>query len=280
MRSIAGIVDVTGTDISDELPARVALLEKHLELVERHFGAGLWRALDAAYELSLPQRELRCIVCNHAGPRTGFQIRISTCMFGGGKLERYVCPACDCIFGPQKYLDLDEDFVDRDYRILYARYSEADSTENELRTFRSLGPQHSGLYLDWGCGGAWSRTVETARRERFEVYGYEPTAPESNNFVVNQRGAISARFDGIFSNNVIEHFRDPVAQFNDFHDLLKEGGLMAHSSPCYDYSYEFSRFHSLFLLGRSPHVLAERTGFSVRDSVRDGEYINFIFERL
>ena len=157
---------------------------------------------------------------------------------------------------------------------------ESNSTENELRTFRSLGPQLSGLYLDWGCGGPWSRTIETARRDGFQVYGYEPTASETTNFVVNRRDAISARFDGIFSNNVIEHFRDPVAQFTDFHDLLKDEGMMAHSTPCYEYTYEFTRFHSLFLLGRSPYVLAERTGFKIISSARDGEYINFIFDKL
>ena len=93
------------------------------------------------------------------------------------------------------------------------------------------------------------------------------------------RGEISANFLGIFSNNVIEHFRDPVSQFNDFREILKPGGSMAHSSPCYDYSYDFTRFHTLFLLGKSPYVLAERTGFSATETVRDGEYISFVFRR-
>lgn len=276
---MAGRMNMAETEKFDEL-ARISLLEKRLNLIEDHFASGLWHALDTAYDYSLPKRELRCIVCDHRGSRTAFEIRTSACMFGGGKLERYVCPVCDCIFGPQKYLDLDDTFVERDYRLLYARYSESDSTEYELRTFRSLGPQLSGLYLDWGCGGPWSRTMETARRDGFQVYGYEPTASETTSFVVNRRDAISARFDGIFSNNVIEHFRDPVAQFTDFHDLLKGEGIMAHSSPCYDYAYEFTRFHSLFLLGRSPYVLAERTGFKIISSQREGEYINFIFKKL
>ena len=54
---------------------------------------------------------------------------------------------------------------------------------------------------------------------------------------------------------------------------------MAHSSPCFEYAYSFTRFHSLFLLGRSPYVLAKKTGFRVTDTVREGEYMNFVFER-
>jgi hypothetical protein len=53
---------------------------------------------------------------------------------------------------------------------------------------------------------------------------------------------------------------------------------MAHSSPCYEYAYSFTRFHTLFLVGRSANVLAERTGFRILDRTRDGEYINVIFE--
>jgi hypothetical protein len=61
---------------------------------------------------------------------------------------------------------------------------------------------------------------------------------------------------------------------------LKPGAKMAHASPCYDDCFAFTRFHPVFLLGRSPHVLAERTGFTVVDSERDGEYINYVFQRV
>jgi hypothetical protein len=53
---------------------------------------------------------------------------------------------------------------------------------------------------------------------------------------------------------------------------------MAHSSPCYEYAYPFSRFHTLFLLGRSAHMLAEGTGFRLKNQTKDGEYINLVFE--
>ena len=102
----------------------------------------------------------------------------------------------------------------------------------------------------------------------WDVWGYEPSADVASDFVVNKRDAISARFDGIFSNNVIEHFRDPITQFRDFHTILKEGGKMAHSSPCYEYSYPFTRFHTLFLLGRSADVLAHRAGFQLVDRIQ------------
>lgn len=263
----------------DDLSARMDRLERQSALTEGYFVAAFWNALDAAYETILPHRPLRCIVCDRTGSRSAFGVLVDTCMFGGGRLERYRCPECECVFGPQKYLDLDEAFVNRDYRLLYSRYAESDSTPNEVRTFQSLAPVRGWPYLDWGCGGAWSRTIEQLRGEGWDVWGYEPSAEAAGNFVVNQRGAISARFGGIFSNNVIEHFRDPVAQFRDFHSVLAEGGRMAHSSPCYEYAYSHTRFHTLFLLGRSPHVLAERTGFRVENRVQDGEYINLIFAR-
>jgi SAM-dependent methyltransferase len=184
------------------------------------------------------------------------------------------------VFGPQKYLDLEENFVDLDYRLLYSRYSESDSSPNEIKTFHSLAPKHDGLYLDWGCGGEWSPTITKLRAHGWDVWGYDPSASQSNPYVVNSRDSISARFDGIFSNNVIEHFRNPVRQFCQFHKMLKEGGKMSHSSPCYEYCYAFTRFHTLFLIGRSADILAERTGFKITNRVKDGEYINIVFERI
>lgn len=262
-----------------ELEARLDQLERQAKLIEAHFTDAFWKALDAAYEASLPHRQIRCIVCDHTDARSGFEILADRCVFNGGKLERYRCPSCECIFGPMKYLDLDEAFVSRDYQILYSRYSEADSTIKEIRTFHSLQPAVGGVYLDWGCGGPWSRCIAQLRGEGWQVLGYEPTGEAVGEHVVNRRDALPSPFDGIFSNNVIEHFRDPVAQFREFHDLLKVGGVMAHASPCYEYQIAYSRFHTLFLTGRSLGVLAERTGFAVEGGIRDGNYINHRLRR-
>lgn len=266
---------------ADALRIRLDKLEAQVALTERYFTEAFWGALDTAYESILAQRPLTCIVCGHTAGRDGFEIREDRCYFGGGRLERYVCPGCDCVFGPQKYLDLDEAFVGKDYQVLYSRYAEGDSTENELRAFSSLRAEPDGRYLDWGAGGGWNRTLETLTAGGWNIVAHEPNAGAA----ITASGAqvwdgVSGGFDGIFSNNVIEHFRDPVAQFHAFHALLKPGAKMAHASPCYDYCFAFTRFHSVFLLGRSPHVLAERSGFTVVDSERDGEYINYVFQRV
>lgn len=263
----------------DDFRQRLDRLEKQSALAEAHFMEGFWKALDMAYDASLPHRQLTCLVCGHSDSRLGYKILEDRCYFGGGRLERYECPKCDCIFGPQKYLDLDENFVSRDYKILYSRYSEGDCTDSEINTFHSLSPSVDGLYVDWGCGGAWSRAVASLRNERWKVIGYEPSAESTGEFVINEREKLPLKFDGIFSNNVIEHFRNPVSQFLEFNDLLNSGAKMAHSSPCYEYKYSHTRFHTVFLLGKSPHVLAERTGFKVVGETREGEYINYVFAK-
>jgi SAM-dependent methyltransferase len=164
-----------------------------------------------------------------------------------------------------------------DYTLLYSRYQEAVSTDSEVRTFYSLNPKLDGVYLNWGCGTG-NQTISLLRSKGYDVWGFEPSGHASSPFVVSSRDEISARFDGIFSNNVIEHFREPRDQFEEFRRLLKPSALMAHSSPCYEYAYAFTRFHTLFLIGRSADVLAERTGFRVKHREKDGEYINVVFE--
>ena len=257
--------------------SQLSHLERQVALRKTYSVEAFWTALDCAYETLLKQRELVCIVCGRAGPRMDFAVLTDRCVFGGGTLERYQCPACDAVFGPQKYLDLSEEFVSRDYAMLYTRYNETNSTGSEIRTFRSLDPKPGGLYLNWGSG-VWSETIPRLRAEGFDVWGFEPTAPASSPHIVSRRDQISARFDGISSNNVIEHFRDPLWHFGDFHNILKPGGVMAHSSPCYEYAYAVTRFHTLFLIGRSAEVLAVRTGFRVKNRLRDGEYMNVVFE--
>lgn len=78
--------------------------------------------------------------------------------------------------------------------------------------------------------------------------GYEPSIEMTSGFIAKNKSEISATFDDIFSNNVIEHFRDPFGQFREFYQMMKPGAKMAQSSPCYEYRYPFTRFHTLFCL--------------------------------
>jgi hypothetical protein len=113
------------------------------------------------------------------------------------------------------------------------------------------------------------------------VWGYEPVvSPAERSFIVSRKEVITTGFAGIFSNNLIEHLLRPVDEFRYFHRIMAPGGLMAHASPCYQYCYEFSRFHVVFLLGDAPHVLAERSGFRVIHFEEDGEFRNCVFERI
>jgi SAM-dependent methyltransferase len=264
----------------EDLEARLRWLERQAELTEAHFTAAFWTALDAAYDSILPQRQIVCPICGRSDRRDGYEVLLDNCNFLGGRLERYRCPDCECVFGPLKYMDLSDEFVASDLRVIYSRYSEADSTAAEIATFQSLRPKPEGLYLDWGCGGVWSHTISQLRGHGWNVWGYDPGADTAGEFVTNRRENVLAKFDGVFSNNVIEHFRNPMKEFQDLRGLLKPGGLMAHSSPCYEYTYAYTRSHTLFLMGKSPHVLAERTGFKVVDRVQQGEYINVVFARV
>ena len=262
-----------------DLANRVTALEAQLALSERHHTNAFWSALDKIYDHVLIDRTLSCTVCGHSSKREGYEVLTSKCIFGGGKLERYRCPACDCIFGAQKFLDQAEDMLGLDYQLLYSRYREGNTTSNEIRTFNSLAPRQGNAYVNWGCG-VWNTTVDRLRAEGSDVWGYEPSASVASSFVATQKENLPTPIAGIFSNNVIEHFVDPVAQFEEFNSILPVGGRMAHSSPCYEYRYAFTRFHTIFLLGRSPEMLAARTGFKVVEKIIDGEYTNVIFEKL
>src|ERR1700730_7571293 len=134
---------------------RLARLEQGQKSLRDAMMQAFWATMDRLDELTLPGRRMICPICDRAELREALETRVDHCRFGGGRLERYVCPGCGCVYGPAKYRDLGADFISADYSRLYAEYSEADSTESEIRTFRSLSPRIGGLYLNWGCGH-WS----------------------------------------------------------------------------------------------------------------------------
>ena len=125
----------------------------------------------------------------------------------------------------------------------------------------------------------WAGTIDRLRDDGYDVWGYEPVARSTEPLRRRPRRRDFGDFDAIFSNNVVEHFADPVGEFRRMRGHLRPGGLMVHASACYDLLYEDTRFHLAFFLGRSAEALAARTGFEVVERERDGEYMHVVFCR-
>jgi transposase-like protein len=261
------------------MEGRLAAVEQQIERLTEYTISTRWALTDTIYASTLPGRLITCPLCQHAGTRDTYTLRVSECQFAGGRLERYQCPDCDLVFGPMKMLDLTEQQLATEYRVLYATYSEANSTASETRSFNACEPKRAGIYLNWGCG-AWSETIDELRGTGWDVWGYEPTVPPQSPYVAGSHAEISAKFDGIFSNNVIEHLRDPITEFSIMRSYLKPSGAMTHSTPCYELAYENTRFHLFFYLGRSVELLAAKTGLKVIDRQSDGEYLSVTFRAV
>lgn len=256
-----------------------ALSEMNRELI-RHQIAAKWNVVDAIGRAGSSTMHMRtCPLCQHRDNNGSFRKYTSNCIFGGGVLERYQCPACDVIFGADKMLDLSDGELSQEYEWHYKVYEEGDSTEAELRAFHSLEPKRDGIYVNYGAGG-WSRTVKVLREDGWNVFAYEPhsSASTAGEWVISSEAEMAKhRFDRLFSNNVLEHLRHPVEDFQRMQEWLKPGARMAHATPCYEYLYEYTRFHLFFFLGRSRQLLAERAGLSIQSHEVDGHFMNCVF---
>lgn len=222
----------------------------------------------------------QCPLCEYKASEDNFLIFESHCRFGGGKLIRFQCPSCDLIFGADKIMKLTESELAEEYEWHYRVYSEGDSTENEIRAFQSLDPITSGIYLNYGAG-QWSKSVQVLRNDGWNIYGYEPHAipGKESQFIVSDRDKLSGmKFDGIYSNNLLEHLRNPVDELVFMRSLLNNGAMMSHATPCFEYLYEFTRFHLFFYLGNSREIIANKAGLKLVNFIKDNEFINAVYK--
>ncbi|MDR2637148.1 MAG: class I SAM-dependent methyltransferase [Zoogloeaceae bacterium] len=261
------------------IEARIEQLR--LETLKAQIGAQ-WRIIDLQYDFLPRNEQLECALCGFRGERSAFREYRSHCIFGGGKLIRHQCPECDVIFGPAKMLDLTPDQLTQEYVAHYSLFQEGDSTEPELRAFHALNPRRDGLYMNYGAG-AWSRSVDELRRDGWNVVAYEPheSATGGGEGVVQSKEELAAMggFDGIYSNNVLEHLRHPVEELKAMAGYLKPGGKMSHATPCFGYLYEYTRFHLFFFLGRSRSFLAQSANLKIDSYTEDGEFMNIVLAK-
>ena len=234
-----------------------------------------WQVLDALDNvLYPPSTPVKCLVCGHEAPKSTYETKVSECIFGGGRLERFICPECGCIFGPLKMMALSQEQLGEEYKQHYSVYCEGDSKWKERLSFEALNPTKNGRYLNYGAG-IWSKTTIELRQEGWDVWDYEPNASSANyDWLVSSPGQLaSMKFDGIFSNDVLEHFKDPINELKIMKSLLSLQGKMAHCTGCYEYAYEFTRFHYVFFTGRSLEYIAKKLGMdaALGERIRDGE---------
>ena len=252
--------------------------EQRFKELLRHQISTKWSTIDSLERHFPPVEFFTCPLCGFRSKARDFPTYQTHCIFGGGELLRHQCPECDLIFGAQKMLSVSEAELSQDYEWHYKVFSEGDSTQQEIRAFHALTPSSDGVYLNWGAG-AWSRSIEALRLEGWNVYGYEPhgSASSGGPYILSTPAQLQEmRFDGIFSNNVLEHLRHPVRELASMRDLLKPGGKMSHATPCFDYLYEFTRFHLFFFVGRSRTVLAKKAKLQIKEFLVDGEFMNLI----
>ena len=244
-----------------------------------------WKIIDSFNSIRFNNYEFKCKICNGKIETSIAKQYHSECIFKGGTLIRFECPHCGCIIGPLKMLTLDNDTFDLDYTQHYSIFSEGDTTENEKFTFYQLKPQKNKCYLNYGCG-SWSRTINELRSDGYDVYGYDPYSYNSDcPYIINSTDVLkNMRFDGIFSNNVLEHLTDPIETFILFRNLLKDNNsTMIHSTPCYEYLYEYTRFHLFFYTGESLRILCDQVGLEAYgryDEIRfNNTYTSFLFRK-
>lgn len=267
-------IHTTKTRISNEVSNNeIATLLKH-QIKSK------WDVIDYLDARSTKKYITHCPLCGVNIDYNNLKQYISNCKFEGGLLIRYQCASCDLIFGPEKMLMLSETQLSKEYEWHYRVFSEADSTENEIKIFHNLNPEKTGKYLNWGAG-AWSKTIDRLRKDGWDVYGYEPhKASTSNHFIITDINRLrNMRFDGIFSNNVLEHLRYPIEDLKEMATFLKPQGRMVHATPCFDYMYEYTRFHLFFYLGKSKEILAYKSGLEIENFFVEGELMSLVCKK-
>ena len=241
--------------------------------LEKRFIENKWRLIDKYYK---EPDTMHCSICGGNIDTITNEKLVSEDIYGGGKIIRYKCPGCGAIVGPNKMLDMSEEELSEEYFFHYKVFDEGQTTDAEIKTFMALNPEKGKKYLDYGCGG-WTPVIDKLRDEGYDVIGFDAYAPTDSPYIINDFKELEGMtFDGLFSHDLLEHLRYPVDTFKLFHRILAPNGIMAHSTACYRYVYEYERFHLVFYTGESVNTLCDRSGFYVIENQDNDDILQYL----
>lgn len=193
-----------------------------------------------------------CYICEYSS--TIFEKYISKCNLPswhyGKELLRYKCPNCGVIFGTLEMIHLSLNELKESYIKLYKEYHESDSTARDIVVFNYLELKPGQTTINWGSGYK-TNIVNVAKEQDITVIPYDP-------FMGNSE--LTGKYDGIFSNNMMEHLQNPVAELKKMKGYLKDDGVMIHKTPCWKYCYTQTEYHLYFFEGKSVEIMAEKVG--------------------
>jgi 2-polyprenyl-3-methyl-5-hydroxy-6-metoxy-1,4-benzoquinol methylase len=93
---------------------------------------------------------------------------------------------------------------------------------------------------------------------------------------ISKKQLLNQKFDIIFSNNFIEHVIDPLNNIKYLLNCLEKNGCLIFISPCFEYCYEFTHFHTFFFIGRSIDELCKKLAikmvYSTKITFKDGQF--------
>lgn len=200
--------------------------------------------------------EMSCYVCD-------FNIHIQSCkvykdndIFEAGELIRYQCPNCDVIFGDLRFLTMPIDEISKDYEDLYSYYKEGDTSKYILDVLNTINLGKQKTYLDYACGKTYN-TLNLLNSNGYNTYGFdryvEMDHPKFISTINN-----NMKYDVVYSSNFIEHVINPVDDLNKLINLLDTNGKLVMISPCWEYCYSLTHYHTFFFIGKSVKYLCDK----------------------
>ena len=158
-------------------------------------------------------------------------------------------------------LKLSNEELSKQYVDLYNNYSECDTTNIQAEIFNKCFSKPGKYLLNIGSG----KTNLAKCLKNVDLYEYDTYIVKSHDKLINSLDEVIniGPFDGIFTHNVLEHYQNPIDELKLHCTLLKNNGMIVHSTVCYNYECVNTRFHLFFYLGESVKYLANKTGLKL-----------------
>jgi len=227
--------------------------------------------------------EISCYVCD-------FNINLPSCkiykdndIFEAGELIRYQCPNCDVIFGDLRFLNMPIDEISKDYEDVYSYYEEDDTSKYILEVLNAINLGKQKTYLDYACGKT-CKTLNLLNSNGYNVHGFDRYVKMDHPKILSAIND-NTKYDVVYSNNFIEHVINPVDDLNKLINLLDTDGKLVMISPCWEYCYSCTHYHTFFFIGKSVKYLCDKLKikeiYSKKFYFDDNEFtIVKIFEKI